>query len=247
MTKAVHHNRIDEDSKKLSRVPLAVIFDLDDTLFNTSLSMEKLLLPILVKHGINPDALNDARAAEHRKNNGSLDLVQYAIDKGGQKTWDEISAGYVNDGKKIDLLLPDAQAAMDRFKAANVPFGIKTYGNPLLQILKRDASRIGPSVPFHVINHRDKGEMLDAMYNEKLEGFVIEWLGCAASRIVMFENDPTAFRGLEKHIECGRVLAIWIPHSDIDRAKPNPISLVEQKDMASAMAAVSKWSSVPNL
>lgn len=241
------NSRIHRESKKLPRVPLAIIFDLDDTLFNTSLSMEKLLMPTLVRHGIDPLALNEARAAEHRNNNGSLDLVEYAIAKGGQKTWDDISAGYVNEGRRIDLLLPGAQEAMDACDSAGVPFGIKTYGNPLLQVLKRDASHIPTTVPFHVIDHKDKGEMLDGMYDEELGGFVIEWLGCVASRIVMFENDPTAFRGLERHIANDRALAIWIPHSETDRAKSGPAGLVKRETIAGGMAAVAKWTKTLNI
>ena len=232
----------------LEPVPLAVIFDLDDTLFDTSLSVEKLLLPKLAARGVSAQMLTEAREAAHQNGNKSLDVIEYTIQQCGQEAWDEIAAEYVQEGRDLNLLLPGATAAMDLLRAAEIPFGIKTYGTPALQALKRSAMQLPDDVPFYVIDHRNKGVILSEMYDEKRGVFMIEWLGhVAAVRVAMFENDPTAFRGLEEHMAEDRVLGLWTPHSDGDRMKLAPEGVREEKDLASAMSTLAVWADIATI
>lgn len=243
MTELAPHNR--QDSESLPHVPVAVIFDFDDTLFDTSRSVEKLLLPKLAARGISAERLAEARAAAHRDNNRSLDVVDYTIQQCGQDAWDEIATEYAEQGRGMDLLLPGAAAAMESLHDAHIPFGIKTYGTPQLQELKRSAIRLPADIPFRVINHRNKGAMIREMYDEMQGVFIVEWLGYVASRVALFENDPTAFVGLEEHMAAGRVLGAWIPHSEADRQKPVPDGVREEKDMTSAMTTLVEWADQP--
>lgn len=243
MTELAPRNR--QNPESLPRVPVAVIFDFDDTLFDTSRAVEKLLLPKLAVRGISAEMLAEARAAAHRDNNRSLDVVDYVIQQCGQEVWDEIAAEYTEQGRRMDLLLPGAATAMESLHDVGIPFGIKTYGTPELQDLKRSAIQLPVDVPFRVINHRNKGAMIRETYDHTRGVFVIEWLGYVASRVALLENDPTAFAGLEEHMATGHVLGAWIPHSEADRQKPVPDGVREEKDITSAMATLGEWASQP--
>lgn len=246
MTELAHRSARGFES--FSQVPLAAIFDFDDTLFNTNLSVEKLLLPKLATRGISANKLADARREAHQHGNKSLDVIEYTIQQCGQEAWDEIAAEYIEQGRQLDLLLPGAAVAMDALRAAQIPFGIKTYGTPDLQALKRSAIQLPEDIPFHVIDHRNKGTMLREMYDEERNVFMIEWLGhVAASRVAMFENDPTAFRGLEEHMAEGRVLGLWVPHTESDRMKAVPEGVREEKDLESAVVAMAMWAGISTI
>lgn len=228
-------------------VPLAVIFDFDDTLFNTELSVETLLMPTLEKYGITAQQVDEARQAAHRDNDRSLDIIQYVVQRCGQQVWGEVRREYETHAKDLpSLLLPHAQEAMDILAHASIPFGIETYGIPELQEMKRKAVTLPGAVPFHVIDHRKKGKMLDRTYNEATGRFEIEWLDYGVNRVVMFENDPTAFDGLQSHVRAGRVLPIWIP-TPRDKVKSAPIEVSETKDLAEGMSRLAEWVSDPRL
>lgn len=247
MTEPGLHNMISDVSDALPRTSLVAIFDLDDTLLDTTLAVQKLLLPQLAKLGISEEVLAEARKAAHRENNTSFDVAEYVISHHGQEAWAAIAAAYIEEGKGLDLFLPGAHEVVGMLRRAHIPVGIKTYGNPQLQVPKRDAMRVPADIPFHVINHRDKGKMLDAAYDAERQEFVIEWLGYCASHVVMFENDPTAFNGLEEHIATGRVLAIWVPHSQADRQKPMPVGVREAQDLTSGLEILIQWTDIPEI
>ncbi len=235
------------ERNRLNVAPLVVIFDFDDTLFNTELSVAALLMPTLEKYGITAQQVDEARQAAHRDNDRSLDIIQYVVQRCGQQVWDEVRREYETHTKDLPgLLQPHAQEAMDILAHASVPFGIETYGIPELQEMKRKAVALSDAVPFHVIDHRKKGEMLDHTYNKATDRFEIEWLGYGASRVVMFENDPTAFDGLQSHVHAGRVLPIWIPTLR-DKTKFVPIEVSETKDLAEGMSRLAEWASDPHL
>lgn len=234
---------MNSDAKQLRRVPLAVIFDLDDTLLDTQLAIDEALHPALEAQNLSPEDFNRNREEYKNKTGHSLDAYAYVTERVGEAAWQTVAAQYAERGKDLNLWLKGAQEAFSTLQKADIPFGIKTYGSDEMQQLKRQAMAIDETVPFHVINHRNKGEMLSTMYSPEHEGFEVKWLGdFVASRVVMFENDPSAFKGLEGHIEAGRVQAIWVPHTEGDRQKEVPVGVTEVPDIATGMKSVAEWS-----
>lgn len=245
MSTTLPNNRVARDQAGILRpVAHAVILDLDDTLFNTSLSVTDLLLPALRRYGVTPEEIERARQAAHRDNNQSLDIVVYITQKCGAEVWDNVKEEYLSKGKTREFLLPGAQAFIDYLVVADIPFGIKTYGNPILQEMKRQVLALPDTVPFHVINHRKKGEMLARMYNSETGRFEIGWLGVAASRVALVENDPTAFEALESYIRTDQVLPVWIPTAR-DRKKPVPVGVWPTDGLQESIHVLVSWVNNP--
>lgn len=245
MTEALNTRPFNDEKHSLKEVPLACVLDLDDTVIDTSQMLE-LFFPVAAKYGIASESLKEARL-KAREDGGSLDVADYVISVIGRENWENLHGDFVDFAKENDLLLPGAQTALDSLAQSDVVYGFKTFGGPIWQPAKRDVAGIDSAIPMHVVNRKNKGEMMSARYDVERERFVIDWLGCVAAKVAMIDNDPTSFNGLEEFIDRDQVLALWIPHTDTDKSKPVIDGVVQVANLEEGMRELSKWSGIPEL